>query len=309
MLGSQILEVAIGLVFVYTLLSLLCSQIMELVARTLAMRAQTLEDGIRNMLRDPSGVGLAGELYRHPLITGLSPKNEGWALLGRGGKPSYLSSRQFVLALFDLVAPAQGERSKDFSEVRTAVANIQNAEARQALLTLIDAAGDNLEQARKNVESWFTEAMNRVSGWYKRKAQIIILGLALGFSAGLNADSLLLANTLWRDSTLRAAVVAAAEQSAQTPLPPDTDGTFTRIGELQVELQRLDLPLGWSTQAGDPRQVPADLRSWMAKIAGLLLTALALSLGAPFWFGVLNKLVQLRSTGRPEGPTGDAPRS
>jgi hypothetical protein len=51
----------------------------------------------------------------------------------------------------------------------------------------------------------------------------------------------------------------------------------------------------------DPRSVPASLPSWLAKILGILFTTIAVSLGAPFWFDVLNKFVNLRSAGdRPD---------
>jgi hypothetical protein len=73
MFGSYILDVAIGLVFVYMLLSLLCSTINEqVITRILSLRAKTLEAGITNMLADPQGKELVNQLYENPLIKGLS---------------------------------------------------------------------------------------------------------------------------------------------------------------------------------------------------------------------------------------------
>ncbi len=73
MFGSQILEVAIGIVFVYLILSLICSAINELVARMSALRSRTLEDGIRNLLdgKSPDGRELVDIFYGHHLIKGL----------------------------------------------------------------------------------------------------------------------------------------------------------------------------------------------------------------------------------------------
>src|SRR6266516_1343653 len=69
MFGSNILEVAIGLVFVYLLLSLLCSTLNEFeITRFLALRAKTLEDGIRILLNDPGGHQLATLFYYAPLF-------------------------------------------------------------------------------------------------------------------------------------------------------------------------------------------------------------------------------------------------
>ncbi len=73
MFGSNVLEVAIGVVFVYLLMSLICSTINEqVIARFFALRSKTLEDGIKTMLNDPQGAGLAKEFYNNSLIQGLA---------------------------------------------------------------------------------------------------------------------------------------------------------------------------------------------------------------------------------------------
>ena len=74
MFGSEILEIAMGLVLVYLVLALICSALSEWIASMLAMRASTLEDGIRNLLEDLEGNRLAKKIYEHPLVKGLSKK-------------------------------------------------------------------------------------------------------------------------------------------------------------------------------------------------------------------------------------------
>lgn len=296
MFGSEILEVAIGLAFVYLLLSLICSAVNEWIASLFKMRSITLEKGIKNLLNDPNE---AKRLYEHPLIK----------VLYRGeGKPSYIPSRTFALALLDIVVPASPDgKPKTLDEVRNAVVTKlpdPDNEMRKALLILINEAGDNLMKVQKNIEHWFDSAMDRVSGWYKRKTQLIILCVALIVSGLLNADSFMIANILWRDNALRASIVASAQETAKKPLSPDPDASLTRVKELHAELQQLDLPIGWrvaSKQYEDHRETPCDIRGWFYKILGLLFTAFASSQGAPFWFDVLNKFVNLRGVGkRPE---------
>ena len=51
--GLPALDVAIGLSFMFLLLSLLASAVQELLASLFALRAKTLEQGLRNMLADP----------------------------------------------------------------------------------------------------------------------------------------------------------------------------------------------------------------------------------------------------------------
>ena len=329
MFGSEILEVAIGLVLVYLVLALICSVLSEWIARVFAMRASTLEAGIRNLLEDPGGTRLAMKIYSHPLMKALYKK--GWVHKGR---PSHIPARTFALALFDTVmeagspvGSASGDAEADDSDENgkskalqnNARATFQALEARvrllgapqpvkkalQSILASAKAETDQwdqaLEKARTSVEDWFDDSMDRVSGWYKRKVQLIILALAVAVSLALNVDTFVIAHTLSRDTTLRESVVAAAEVRAQqTPLS-GTD-VSSRIPALRAELDQLALPIGWSSEGvNNPRVAPDDLRGWVVKIVGILFTGVAVSLGAPFWFDLLNKFVNLRGGGsRPQ---------
>jgi len=71
MFGSEILEVAIGIIFVYLLVSVICSAIREGIEAFLKTRSAYLEHGIRELLHDADGRGLAESFFRHPLIYGL----------------------------------------------------------------------------------------------------------------------------------------------------------------------------------------------------------------------------------------------
>src|ERR671914_748717 len=115
MFGSSILEVAIGLVFVYLLLSLVCTTANELIAALTTWRAINLEQGIRNLLNDPSGNALAKVFYEHPLIKGLYRDEK--------RKPSYIPSRTFALTLMDIALPADHPRPKTMGEIRQALAD------------------------------------------------------------------------------------------------------------------------------------------------------------------------------------------
>src|SRR5882724_11562891 len=104
MFGSSALEVAIGLVFTYLLLSLLCSAINEWIAGVFSLRARKLAAGIKSLLQDETGLGLAKALYSHGLIDGLSKKSQKpddqEPLKGKDG-PSYIPPRTFATALMD----------------------------------------------------------------------------------------------------------------------------------------------------------------------------------------------------------------
>ena len=289
MFGSKILEVVIGIVFFYLLLSLVCSALNELVSRFTSMRAKSLEAGIRNLLNDPEGKELTKDFYGHPLIAGLTQE---------GKKPSYIPSHTFSSVLMDIVAPGKSAVSGfTINELQDTVSRISNDRVKKSLLVFLNSAENNVHKVRESIENWFDDAMQRVSGWYKRKIQLIILILALGVTVLFNADTFMIANSLFRDDILRNAVVSAVEDAVKKPVEENKETPLTKMKQLQEELEQFSLPVGWSMAAGDFRGIPRGVGSWVTKVFGLLFTAIAVSLGAPFWFDVLNKIVNLRSSG------------
>lgn len=168
---------------------------------------------------------------------------------------------------------------------------------------MLDAADGDLERARKNVEAWFNSSMDRVAGWYKGRSQAVIFALGLLLVFLLNADTLAIGNSLAGNAALRQSLVSAAEYSMKHRAGDGKADTpkvlMDKVEELQNLGQRMGLPVGWDTD--NPRTWPGrDWNRWLMKVAGLLMTALAIALGAPFWFDVLNKIMVVRSTVKPE---------
>src|SRR6185437_9837338 len=105
----------------------------------------------------------------------------------------------------DLVAP-QGTHAGQIELVKTEIGDIENLRLRRTLLALVDTAQTDVEAARASIEQWFNTGMERVSGWYKRKIQIIGLGLGLALAIVLNADTLSIVRTLWTQPLVRDAL-------------------------------------------------------------------------------------------------------
>lgn len=366
MFNTTVLDVAIGMVFIYLLLSLLSSAANEMIELILKQRAMYLERGIRELLEPGTRSGAEGlvrNLYSHPLINSLfegTYENSGirnTARFLKGTKlPSYIPARNFALALMDLVAPSTapavqsgaagatattsttpGAIAADLTRLRAEVQTIENTQVRDALTTLIDAAGNDVVRVRMNIEDWFNSSMDRVSGWYKRRSHAIVLVLGLLIAILVNADSVLIVRKLASDRPLRESLVAAsiayAQQNAaqlpststsstasccgpnSTPTPTPNpapcvsaecrgheDTPQCKLKTTQCQIEALGLPIGWGSET-DPRL------NWGATnlgqklkdhILGWLLTALAISLGAPFWFDLLNKFIVIRSTVKPK---------
>jgi hypothetical protein len=279
MFGSQVLEVAVGLAVLYLLLSLICSGLNEWIAGIFALRARTLTKAITNLLQEPE---MTEKLYAHPLIYGLAPGNN---------KPSYIPARTFSLALLDIMSV----RPENLEKVRQELAQ-SPSQLSKTIQLLLEENNYDLQQTKKKIEDWYDQAMERVSGWYKRRSQIIILVLALAASVIFNADSLIVAQSLWQDTALRASVTAMAQEIARTA-PVKDESDLAREKEIQAQLDRLQLPLGWRWNSDKSLSV---IGPWgiMAKVLGLLFTTLAVSLGAPFWFDLLNKFINLRASGK-----------
>jgi len=274
MFGSNVLDVAIGLVFVYLLLSLLCSTINEqVIARFFALRAKTLEEGITNMLATPQGKELVNQLYENPLIKGLSQN----AASNKPRKPSYIPADTFAVALMNTKADQAYKNNPDAA----------NNSIPEALELLINNTKNDPAKVLANIEAWYNETMDRVSGWYKRRVQLIIFALGLVIAVGLNVDTISIITTLSNDSVIRSTIVSAAQGSANSP-------TNANLATLQKSIEQVQLVVGWSTSP-----LPADVWGWVSKIVGLLATTFAVSLGAPFWFDLLNKFMGFRSSGPP----------
>lgn len=195
-------------------------------------------------------------------------------------------------------------------------------------------------KALTNVETYFDDAMERVSGWYKRRVQRYLIILALVVTVLLNVDTLAIATELATNNALREGVVAAAEQhvadtlaataavtdtvatsgesisqvtQAAAGIAPTTTLTATvtitpTIDEARQELQNRLTTLKGLQNLGLPIGWHAWPQGgeWFFKVMGLLTTTIAVSFGAPFWFDLLNKLVSLRLAGKkPDGPPTD----
>ena len=238
MFGSQILEIAIGLIFVYWLMSLMCYALNEAVAGILSWRAKDLEKYIRNLLNDPDGTELAKKFYDHGLIQSLRKKS--------GKKPSYISPQTFAMVLTDILSAEESKTgTQSLEDMRKIIADLPFDKLKQTLLTLIDDAQDNLKKAKENIESWFNATMERASGWYKRKVQLITVLFAILLTGIFNVDTITVANTLSEDATLRSLIVTQAEEKVISAPKPEDEAVTVMNEEIE----------GTNTESSDSEEV------------------------------------------------------
>jgi hypothetical protein len=184
----------------------------------------------------------------------------------------------------------------------TQIALLPDSALKTALIGIAARAGADRDKLLAELAQWYDASMDRLSGWYKRRVGRFLVGYALVLTVAFNLDAISLTRTLWQDSAVRTAAVATAESR--------TSQTGSSGGEDVVDAVRdtgaLQIPFGWtgSAAASDPRAVPKDAGEWALKVLGWLISVAALAAGAPFWFDLLGRLVNMRSTGPKPKPAG-----
>jgi len=370
--GLKLIEVILGLVFVYLLLSLLCTAINEYVSGILNKRGRALFKAVDQLIGDPD---VQAAFRRHPLISTLCQSKR---------LPSYIPAQNFALALLgstDYTETRLGATSSSPPEsppvstppkleqlfdalMQESPAQVSPLVSDPAVASLLGSAAvpesvrttvtgavagveRDVQKLQNAVEVWFNNAMDRVSGTYKRYTQIALLLIGLVVSILLNADTLHIWQTLSTNDQAREALVQRAiafNAAARDTTPGDTTaaadttcaaatgeaaaravakaaaGQRLTCGEAlavvkisKAQLDSTQLALGWTdaeletigvaTQGADGKLSPVPwpwkwTRAIWPKLLGLLLTAIAISLGAPFWFDMLNKIINIRAAGR-----------
>jgi hypothetical protein len=361
MFSNVVLDIAIGLVFLYLVLSLLCTVVNEYIATNLlGLRAANLAAALHEILDDQR---VRSNFYAHGIIAGTTNaltrsqnvlgsliKNFGRirpaVLAAQGPKEplrplqpqnppapadvgnvqqgnvqqanaaaqaaafdnhvSYLASSDFALALLGSLNP--DNQVPLIGDIRTAVAALPNSNLKTGLLVGLSTAGDDLEKLRSNIANWFDNSMDRLSGAYKRHLKFISIIVGVAVAVIFNADTLKVGTALWADSGLRAQIVQAAQGMIKTA--PDQQPTAQTLGDLETAFtganeKALPLPIGWNSfpslasfasWTSFKSYLHASEITWQTPF-GWFLTGLALSLGAPFWFDLLSKFMNLRGAG------------
>ena len=267
----------------------------------------TVGDTTANVLQTAD---LVDSVLQHPLINSLKTKKIGLAVLR---DPQYISSRLFAQVLIDTLVPTtldgQPAQHDLLAKVRATVARLgEKFPAKRSILALIDNAGLDLAQFQANLEKWYDDEMDRISGLYKRWSRIVLFGIGLLFAVLANIDTVQVTRVLYHEEPIRSAVVAQATSGiCANTADPTAERTCA-----QAELSTL-ADEGLPVFSGCPLNVdkcldkgvgPLSGSGWMIKIAGWLITAVAVSFGAPFWFDALSKLGNLRGAGTKPNPAG-----
>ncbi|MEL6969781.1 MAG: hypothetical protein AAFZ63_13980 [Bacteroidota bacterium] len=291
----NILTVVIGIVFVLLLLSLLATTIMELLASFFHLRGRNLIKALRNMLASSdTGEQLLEDFQNNSLYKHLSQQYSRTTQ----GPPSYVDSETFQSILFEIILKGEG-----VDKLKEKIDELPDEDLRNVLNQLLRDSDNELDQFKLNIQKWYNDVMDRASGWYKRYAQKILIWVGVLIALVFNADTFSIYSRLASDPATLQQVVAMAESYVQTqeetlvrPVDPSFEQSLNTLQDLvdnEINTVRSPLGLGWAEADFSDYGV----YDWLAKILGYIVTALAISLGAPFWFDLLRKIVNIRASG------------
>lgn len=315
---SGYLELAIAFVFIILLLSLLVSGINEIFVYAFNTRGKFLKEVIAMVFKDKNK-NFTEALYDHPMIDSLKKNQK--------SLPAYISSGSFADTIIELIGneyekkherivqnPETLEEYVDDSKriadpYKRFVAGIKEMQYSDLKILLRNIAENSADTAelKKNLSKWYDEYMDRASGWYKSKIQLWLFIIGFGVAVFMNVDSFRLLSDLKRDNVLSSKLADAAQgyiaEHSQGLTKPDS--LVKIIGQIDKSYQMIDaydLPIGWEKIPDNKSTNLKELfieneLNWMTPF-GWAATAALLSFGSPFWFELLNKLINLRKSGK-----------
>lgn len=294
------LDVLIGLATVFLTLALACTAMVEAVAAFTQVRSKNLERALKQYFSGAlpgQGRDFVEAFYAHPLVQSLSHDSS--------GRPSYIPPHIVGLVVESLVR--DGNEAGSIRElVRSLPGDEQTNRLKGVLGALVTQVGEDGVAFRAAVASHFDSVMDRASGWVKRRQQNVAFICAAVLVLGGNVDTFDMTTRLYSSPELRAQLYLAAQQRAveriSQPLPPASAGADAFDEAVhKAELARreigalddgaLSFAFGWN-------RVPSTFSGVVLKVLGLVISIFAVSLGAPFWFDMLQKVMNIREAGR-----------
>ncbi len=307
MLGLEMLDVLIGLITVYMVFGLACTAIVEAVTAFFGVRGRNLEKALKEFLSGDleENKPFIKAFFRHPLVQTLSKDK----LLRKGTKslPSYIPPEIVSKVIEDLVT--KDGASTFLPNLIDALPGEPDKNRIKGVLKVMlkDARGD-VKEFRRSLEKSFNATMDRAGGWFKRYTQTAALVISAGLVIGANADTIGMVSSLAANPAARAKMVevagkrvedaeskarktgAASGESSIEHVAAETKSARRALDRAFEDMTAAGVRFGWT-------EAPKDAAAWLSKIVGLLISIFAVSLGAPFWFDVLQKFMKLRSAG------------
>lgn len=304
----------IALASLYYLLSTLVSSIREFWNVRVGdnSRKLFLREMLEKMLTDEKS-NLVAEIYRHPLIA--------QQLNGSKYMPSAIDSGNFADALFSVISEKSIDvnashierlNTSDIDKFKTGISFVSSFKQQQLLYSLLppNAIDEALktETTKTNIKTWYDNYMVRVSGEYKRRQRKPLFVIALIVAVSLNVNGITIFKELWQNQNAQKALEIVAQNVRK-----DTTikSPIAMMDSITTKINDAGLPIGMNFSIWNDcfekkdafnkanvcvKPEPRDIRMNLFKlIAGYLIAAILMSMGAPFWWDFMNKFIDIRS--------------
>ena len=341
MTNIPILDLIAGMIFIYFLMSIISNAFFEILSSFMDIRAKMLEKWIRAALPNLADTILDHTLVNGVSEPGksnayLTGKNFSLALIDTIAQKAN-AVPQNLTKLSEMIDKVKTDYPDLIPDDLKRSLQLFIVEAQQASTT-VGQLKTEFELYHDQVETWFNSMMDRLTGLYKRYASKTTLVIALSASFILNIDSINIAEYLYANKDAREKLAIAAYDArsdsayiakvnqikAQKATPPvtTTDSLLTIVKKIEQKINSIDstkkylgtlIPIGWNTDSeinvfkSQHYNMKCDFwiytLYYISKIFGLMITVFAISMGAPFWFDMLNKVANLRSSLKPESVT------
>ncbi len=281
-----ILSVAIGLILVLLLMSILSSTVHDIIALFLSLRGKHLKATLKDML----GSDMFKDFDQHQFYQQLYGRT--W--LTKSSLPSWVKKETFSAIVHDELQKLEG------GNLAEKIASVENKQLRELLGFLVRESDGYVSGFKAQLENWFDQVMERGSDYYgaATKWRLFFIGLVL--SVFLNADTIGIYQRLGNDPELREKMVKAAEQIAAADTLPVVKRDSNLVQYISnakqfvgTQLNEMHSPLGLGWNETAQRE---SIPYWLAKLLGFMLTGIAVTFGASFWFELLKKILSVKNT-------------
>jgi hypothetical protein len=266
------LDVFISLITIYIVLALSVSALTEIITRLVGLRSVGLKSGIRSILQDPNVKDLTDETKRF--------WNSGIVKSATDGDPSPNSMDALTFATATLVT-AGLDVARNAGQAKAMIANAPiDSHLKDVLTGLADRSLCRGTTLHDELAQHFDATMEKIGRWYRHWTQAMAFALAVLFTIYVNANTLDLLHQLTAHPESR--IELAKIQSSQSADPADRARALSNLKDLDTIIT--------SDTLGGKTLRPEFAKDPFRTFVGLLITILAVSLGAPFWFDVLSRI-------------------
>lgn len=296
MFGSAVLDTAIGVVFVFFIISTICSNTYTIIARILNTRGKLLNESLEKLL----GESAYQRVMNHPLIKD-KLRAAGMSGVDFERLPDWIDPDVFAKVLTDIAQEAN--QATDVSRVLPG----QVGDTVIYAIEQLQRGVAQVQEIKSEIKNWYNQRMFDLTEIFKRQSQIWLALIALVITVIFNLNTIAIAEALWHGPTLRDAVVETATQQVDAENIAAEGDERGPVEIFQEELVALNLPVGWTEEELGKFYLPKDLAfATLAPgrnapgagkmIIGWGITIGAAMFGAPYWYRLLQNLVDIRSS-------------